>query len=312
MNKSNIYLSDVLEILFKRKWILVVSFITSLLVAFIVNLFLAGLFGLIVGIFSALVIQSYETKIADIKEIEKSFNYPILSVIPSYNTKTKNLITKTEVVEDRFITMMEQQLSYKKAYRKLDAKLHLGLKGNPKKIMITSCEENTGKTTFASNLAITIAQANKKVLLIDCDILNPNIANQFSLPKFSSGLIDYLKGKTDTPNMYKPLRLGNNINLIMNIDIIPTGVFTNISGEILASERMKYLLNNLEYYDVVILDAPPINRLSESLSLGRIVNYTLLVVRAKQTTKQKISWAVEALELADNNFLGLVVNDCKA
>ena len=312
MNKSNIYLSDVLEILFKRKWILVVSFITSLLVAFIVNLFLAGLFGLIVGIFSALVIQSYETKIADIKEIEKSFNYPILSVIPSYNTKTKNLITKTEVVEDRFITMMEQQLSYKKAYRKLDAKLHLGLKGKPKKIMITSCEENTGKTTFASNLAITIAQANKKVLLIDCDILNPNIANQFSLPKFSSGLIDYLKGKTDTPNMYKPLRLGNNINLIMNIDIIPTGVFTNISGEILASERMKYLLNNLEYYDVVILDAPPINRLSDSLSLGRIVKYTLLVVRAKQTTKQKISWAVEALELADNNFLGLVVNDCKA
>ena len=311
MKNSDKYLTDMLGILFERSGILIISFIISLFVSILFNLYLAGLLGLIVLIFSALVIQSYDTKITDVKEIENSFNYTILAVIPSYSKKTKNLITKTEFVENRFISMMEEQLSFKEAYRKLDAELPSGLKGNPKKIMITSCEENTGKTTFASNLAITIAQANKKVLLIDCNIINPNIANQFGLPNFSSGLIDYLKGKTDTPNIYKPLKLSENINLVMNIDIIPTGVFTNISGEILVSERMKDLLDSLKYYDFVILDTPPINRLSDALSLGRIVENSLLVVRSRQTSKKNISRAFVELRLADTNFVGLVLNDYK-
>ena len=275
------------------------------------NLFFAGLFGLIAGIFAAIVTQSYDTKIGDINEIENSFNYPILSVIPPYKKKTKNLIANTDIVENRFITMMEEQYRHKEAYRTLEAKLVSILKGSPKKIMITSCEENAGKTTIASNLAITIAQSDKKVLLIDCDIKNPNIANQFGLPKFSSGLIDYLTEKTDTPNIYKPIRLSDNTNLIMNIDVIPTGVFTNISGEILASKRMKDLLASVGYYDFVILDTPPVTRLSDALSLGRIVKDTLLVVRVGQTIKQSISWAVGELQSADINFVGLVVNDCE-
>ncbi len=206
---------------------------------------------------------------------------------------------------------MDEKFNYKEAYRTIETKLVTRIKGSPKKIMITSCEEDAGKTTTATNLAITIAQSGKKVLLIDCDIKNPNIADQFGLPKFSSGLVDYLTEKSDTPNIYKPIKLSDNTNLIMNIDIIPTGVFTNISGEILASERMNDLLSNLAYYDFVILDTPPITRLSDALSLGRLVKDTLLVVRAGQTVKQSISWAVGELRSADINFTGLVVNDAE-
>jgi capsular exopolysaccharide synthesis family protein len=206
---------------------------------------------------------------------------------------------------------MDNNLRFKEAYRTLETKISAKISGKPKAVMITSCEENAGKTTAASNLAITIAQSGKKVLLIDCDIKKPSIANLFGLPKFSSGLIDYLTEKTETPNIYKPIKLTKSSNLLMNIDILPTGVFSNISGEILASEKMKELLSNLEHYDFVILDTPPISRLSDALSLGRIVKDTVLVIRSNQTEKESISWAISELKSAEINFLGTLVNDCE-
>jgi tyrosine-protein kinase Etk/Wzc len=273
------------------------------------NLLFAALFGLIAGIFGAIITQTYDTTITDVSEIESTFDYPILSVIPPFEKKTLDLLNNSEVVKERFITMMDEKYNYKEAYRTIETKLVTKIKGSPKKVMITSCEENAGKTTIATNLAITMAQSGKKILLIDCDIKNPNIAEKFGLPKYSSGLIDYLTEKTDTPNIYKPIKLSENNSLIMNIDIIPTGEFANISGEILASERMNDLLSNLAYYDFVILDTPPITRLSDALSLGRLVKDTILVVRAGQTVKQSISWAVGELRSVDINFTGLVVND---
>jgi capsular exopolysaccharide synthesis family protein len=275
------------------------------------NLLFAGLFGLFAGLFAAFITHFTDNKISDIREIENSFNYPILSVIPPYDKKIGEMIESTDIVKNRFISMMDNQFRHKEAYRTLETKLATKIEGKPKKVMITSCEENAGKTTSAVNLAITIAQSGKKVLLIDCDIKNPSIADKFGLPKFSSGLIDYLIENTDTPNIYKPIKLSSDSGLLMNLDIIPTGVFTNISGEVLASERMQKLMDDLSYYDFVILDTPPITRLADALSLGRLVKDTLLVVRAGQTIKESISWAVGELNSTDTNFVGLLVNDCE-
>jgi len=206
---------------------------------------------------------------------------------------------------------MEDNFRYKEAYRTFETKLMSKASGSPKIIMITSCEENAGKTSTATNLAITAAQSDKKVLLIDCDIKKPNIAEKFGLPQFSSGLIDYLTEETDSPNIFKPVKLSQYSNVLMNLDIIPTGRFSNISGEILASGRMKKMLKNLDYYDLVLLDTPPITRLSDAISLGRIVKDTVLVIRSKQTIKESINWAINELKTSDINFLGALVNDCE-
>ncbi|MFZ1290809.1 MAG: polysaccharide biosynthesis tyrosine autokinase [Melioribacteraceae bacterium] len=275
------------------------------------NLVLASLFGLLLGLVGAIFVHFNDKKINDISDIERKFNFPILSVIPPYDKELKNTISTTDKVSDKFVSMMDDKFRFKEAFRTLETKLSAKISGQPKKVMITSCEENAGKSTAAANLAITIAQSGKKVLLIDCDIKKPSISTMFSLPKFSSGLVDYLTEKTETPNIYKPIKLTTNSNLLMNIDVLPTGVFSNISGEILASDRMKKLLNNLEPYDFVILDTPPITRLSDALSLGRIVKDTVLVIRSGQTEKESISWAISELQSADINFLGTLVNDCE-
>ena len=275
------------------------------------NLLFAGLLGLIFGFFGVLVAQTNDNKIGDVWDIESNFNFPILTVIPPYDKKASNLVSTSELVKDRFVTMMDEQFKYKEAFRRLETKLVSKIEGKPKKLMITSCEENAGKTSAASNLAITMAQSGKKVLLVDCDIKNPSISEQFGLPKFSSGLIDYLIDKTETPNIYKPVKLTNNSNLLLNLDILPTGEFSNISGEVLSSERMRKLISNLEYYDFIIFDTPPITRLSDAISLGRIIKDTVLVVRPGQTVKESINWAIGELNTSEINFHGVVVNDCE-
>jgi capsular exopolysaccharide synthesis family protein len=263
------------------------------------------------GLLLAFVKDFGNKQVNDIYEIERDFDFPILSVIPPYEKNIAKSIDTTDSVTNRFVTMMEDKLNYKEAYRTLESKLSSLIYAKPKAVMISSCEENAGKSSAAANLAITIAQSGKKVLLIDCDIKKPRLADMFGLPKYSSGLVDYLTEKTETPNIYKPVKLTKNSNLLMNIDIIPTGVFSNISGEILASDRMKKLLENLDYYDFVILDTPPITRLSDALSLGRIVKNAILVIRPGQTIKESISWTIKELKAYNINFLGTLVNDCE-
>lgn len=275
------------------------------------NLLFAALSGMLIGLFGVVILHISDKKIADIKDIENSFNYPILTVIPPFENTTTETIKKGEIIKNRFVTMMEDNFRYKEAFRSLEIKLSSKVNGKPKTLMVTSCEENAGKTTIASELAITIAQSNKKVLLIDCDIKAPMISEKFGLPPFSSGLIDYLTGKIDSPNIYKPIKLTRNSNLLMNLDILPTGNFANISGEILASPKMEELLDKMEYYDFIVLDTPPIGRLADALSLSRLVKDTVLVVRSGQTIKESVSWAISELKTSDINFHGLVVNDCE-
>ena len=275
------------------------------------NILFAGLLGLIFGFFGVLVAQTNDNKIGDVWDIENNFNFPVLTVIPPYDKETNNLVSTSELVKDRFVTMMDERYKYKEAFRRLETKLVSKIEGKPKKLMLTSCEENAGKTSAASNLAITMAQSGKKVLLVDCDIKNPSISELFGLPKYSSGLIDYLIGKSETPNVYKPVKLTNDSNILINLDILPTGEFSNISGEVLSSEKMRKLISNLEYYDFIIFDTPPITRLSDAISLGRIIKDTLLVVRPGQTVKESIDWAVAELKTSETNFHGVIVNDCK-
>ncbi len=275
------------------------------------NLILGALFGFIVGFVGMFIKDFTNNKVNDVYELERDFDFPILSVIPPYEKSLSKKITTTESISGRFVTMMEDKLNYKEAYRTFETKLTTLISSEPKSVMITSCEENAGKSTAAANLAITVAQSGKKVLLIDCDIKKPSLAELFGLPKYSSGLVDYLTEKTDTPNIYKPIKLTKNSNLLMNIDIIPTGVFSNVSGEILASERMKKLLNNLDNYDFVILDTPPVTKLSDALSLGRIVKEAVLVIRPGRTIKESISWVIKELKSSGVNFLGVLVNDCE-
>ncbi len=276
------------------------------------NLIAALLFGFVLGMFALFIYEFNDKKLSDVYEIEKDFHYPILSVIPTYTKEIKETVKESGSITKRFVALIEGAFNYKEAYRILETKAsNCMASSNSKYLMVTSPEENTGKTTTVGNLALTMARSEKKVLVIDCDIRKPKIAELFGMEKYAPGLVNFLQGETEKPNIYKPIKITGHESILRNIDILPSGTFSDISGEIFGSEKMKELLDELDYYDVIIFDTPPITRIADALSLGKFVKNALLVIRPGVTYKESVNWAASELKVANVKLCGLVVNDSK-
>ncbi len=274
--------------------------------------YIAALFlGLVLGFIGLFVFEFTDKKMNDIYEIERDFNFPILSVIPPYTKTIKTQISSTTSVSKRFVTLLDEAFNYKEAYRVLETKLNRYINKENKYLMITSSEENAGKTTITTNLALTMAYSNKRVLIIDCDIRKPQIAEMFGMEKDVPGLINYLQGESDSPNIYKPVKISGHASILVNIDVLPSGSVSNVSGEILSSKKMEKMLQSLNYYDIILFDTPPITRVADALSLGKLVKNALLVVRSGVSLKDSVSWATTEIKAANIHLCGTVVNDCE-
>ncbi|MGD9898860.1 MAG: GumC family protein, partial [Calditrichaceae bacterium] len=118
------------------------------------NLILALLLGAVIGLVVVFVSEFFDKRVTTIDEIENAYSFPVLAVLPKYTRKLIKKISDAEAVKDRLVTMMDDQPDYKESYRVLRAKLMNFVRNGKKVIMITSCEEDTGKTSIISNFAI--------------------------------------------------------------------------------------------------------------------------------------------------------------
>jgi capsular exopolysaccharide synthesis family protein len=169
-----------------------------------------------------------------------------------------------------------------------------------RKLLITSTSPQEGKTFTVANLAWSfVRQPERRVLLIDADLRAPRLHMQFGAPK-SPGLADYLRGDVDE---YKAMQIGPEGNLCL----IPAGVDVANPSELLHSERMKRLLDNMSrVFDWVILDSPPALALHDASILSDMCDGVLFVVRAGSTDFPMAEKAT--LEFRDKNLLGVVLN----
>ncbi|WP_206483072.1 XrtA-associated tyrosine autokinase [Thalassotalea sp. G2M2-11] len=177
------------------------------------------------------------------------------------------------------------------------------LLNHPNLIMVSSAKPNEGKTFVSVNLALSIAlEQDKKVLLIDADVLRPSVNRELGIEK-AEGLIEYLlqPEKNVSDVLY-------NTN-IKNLKLIPAGQPHHLSNELLASERMAALANELatRYPDrVVIFDCPPLIGVTETLVLANLVGQAIVVVEESKTTIANIKAATESLN--EDLALGIVIN----
>lgn len=172
-----------------------------------------------------------------------------------------------------------------------------------KVIVITSSKPGEGKTFVASNLALTLAQGGKRVVLIDCDFRNPNIHRKF---KYSNiyGLSEILLDKES----FNISERKYNDNLI----VIPSGRMPPNPSETLASERMSEFLEELkEEYDYIILDTPPLLFVSDPQVISTKADGTILVVRADKTKKYEIKESYGILKSINVNVIGTILNGAK-
>lgn len=183
------------------------------------------------------------------------------------------------------------------------------MKKGCKTIVVSSPAPNEGKTTTTINLAITLAQADQRVLLIDGDLRKPKIHHYFSMPN-SPGLTNYL-GSTVSTSRRDRVDLFDVIHTTEfdNLSIICSGSIPPNPAELLGSELMADFLGEIsKSFDYIIIDTPPINVVSDALPLIRESDGVVLIVRSNQTTHPDIQRAIASLEFIDAKILGFVVN----
>ena len=167
-------------------------------------------------------------------------------------------------------------------------------------IVVTSSEPGEGKSTTSGNLALCLAQGDKKVILIDCDLRKPSIHKKFKISNIV-GLSDVIIGKEE---LSSAVHRHNN-----NLIVLTSGKIPPNPSEMLSSKAMVNLLEALKKeFDYIILDTPPVQAVTDSQILSTKADGTILVVRAERTKKDAVNNAVSLLKKVNANIIGTVLN----
>lgn len=214
---------------------------------------------------------------------------------------------KYDGVQNRKFTILNDNSKFyiSDAYKTLRTNILFSTGESTRKIYaVTSTVPGEGKTTTAINIAVSFAQTEKKVVIIDSDLRRPKLHKYFDLEN-KVGLSNVLSGIYDGES--KDYIQKTNID---NLDVISSGHIPPNPIDLLASDKMQELLKTLEEtYDFIILNTPPVNLVSDALVLSKNVTGYILVVRSNYTEYQALDDAMSNFELAKIKLLGVVLND---
>jgi capsular exopolysaccharide synthesis family protein len=187
------------------------------------------------------------------------------------------------------------------SFRALRTNLQFLDMGGRSSFVITSSIPSEGKSTTTINLAIALADAGKRVALLDTDLRKPKVAEYLGI-EGGAGLTDVLIGRADVRDVMLPW--GGR-----SLYVLPAGKIPPNPSELLGSTQMGVLLGALENdFDVVLCDGPPLLPVTDAAILSRLTSGALMVVAAGRTTKHQLTGATEALNAVDAKLAGFVMS----
>jgi capsular exopolysaccharide synthesis family protein len=230
------------------------------------------------------------------KEIEQFTSVPVIGEI-IYNTDA----AKPLVIEEGKRTYIAEQ------FRSIRTSLaYLGINSRKKKILITSTISGEGKSFITSNLGISLALMNKKVILLELDLRKPKLSKAFNISR-EIGITNYLIGNKEADEVIK--RSGVNDNLF----IIPSGAIPPNPSELILNGRLEELLAYLETtFDYILMDTSPVSPVTDAYILSPFCDATLYVIRHGVTPKQYIKHLDENLKVRGLKNLAIIFNGVKS
>lgn len=259
------------------------------------NLMLGLILGVMGGIGCAFLLEYLDNTVKSEKDLETRYGLTVLGSVEL--VKEKDASIESYILHKPLSPLAE-------SYRLIRTGLLLSSAEHPPRtILVTSMGPQEGKTSTTINIARVLSQGNKKVLIIDCDLRRPRMHSVFAMQN-DKGLSNFLTGNIQE-------------NIISKIPgeeifVIPSGTTPPNPSELVSSRKLKTLVEKMvENFDFILIDSPPVQSVADSLALTRIVDGTVLVVRAGKTTYDMLQNGLKKLKDVQCPLLGCVLNGQK-
>ncbi|MGM9473807.1 polysaccharide biosynthesis tyrosine autokinase [Pseudarthrobacter sp. YS3] len=256
------------------------------------NLALGLFVGIALGLGLAVARNTFDTRIRVEADVRRVTDAPLLG----------GIAFDPDATERPLLSQSTDQSPRAESFRQIRTNLQFAnIAGRAKTLLLTSSLPGEGKSTTATNLAISLAQAGKNVCLIDADLRRPMVGEYLGLER-NAGLTTALVGDAHINDLLQ--QWGED-----NLYVLTSGRIPPNPSELLGSLEMSQLLQELEKaFDVVIIDAPPLLPVTDAAVLSQHVGGVVLIVGAQKAREQDLDKALQGLEMVNANLLGIVVN----
>ena len=267
----------------------------------------AGVFGLFAGVGLCYVIELADRSFRSPDDVRRQLGLPIVGHIPVIHTRgAKHAKPKADAAAGALhpviCTYHQPRSRQAEAYRAVRTSLYFGTQDeNHKVIQITSPNPGDGKTTLAANLAVSIADSGKRVLLLDADFRRPKVHKYFGLDN-AVGVSTVIAGEAEIPDAIRPTS-------VENLSAMPCGPRPHNPADLLTSPRFKEMIDLVrEQYDFVIVDTPPLLAVTDPSVVAPRVDGVLMVLRLSKHARDSAMRATETLNSLGVRTLGVVIN----
>jgi capsular exopolysaccharide synthesis family protein len=263
----------------------------------VIPIVLAGLLGLGTGLFGAIAREGLDKTIRRSGDAESATGLPILGMIPVVKQRNgKKGSPPPLIVREGHHGGPEAE-----AFKALPAMLRYAQAEKTTVVAVASQGPKEGKSFTAANLALALAKAGTRTLLIDCDLHRPRIASMFEVAR-EPGLAEFLTRQAPYEQCLRELT-GD------DLWVMPAGGRVPDPARLIGSPKFRALLEQAQAtFDAVILDTPPVLAVSEVLDIASVVDGVVLVARADQTNRLALGEAVSRLRKVGAPLLGLILN----
>ena len=259
----------------------------------LLNTLIAGQLGFLLACGFVLLRDLLDDSVRNPDELSKELNLPVIAQIIHFDTEKHRLISHLQprAPASEGFRIMRMNIKYAAVDKSLQT------------LLVTSANPSEGKTTVSANLGIVLAQGGNDVLLIDGDLRRPNLHKAFETTNKQGTSTLFINTLDQLPDVIQK-------TTVPNLSLMSSGPLPPNPSELYDTQKARLIIGETKRnYDRVVIDAPPLANLTDSIALSQYVDGVIFVIRAGSTSRASVRQAIAQLRRVNANLLGFVITD---